>query len=227
MSEARRSINIISIVILLVCACWFVSNICKKTEKYAEYADDAFTSFPLQFISTQMSVCLDVYPAITCIFVTAITIQVLLLLHLLCLCSESATYNTLATSSLITNIIGVAEFRSTSVNQSEKNAHYFFAFCTMASFFIIHLLVLMHLWNCMQKLKQNRKPTQQDDFMQPFMKGILAEKLYFVTFLLLISLMLLYFANHSGWWWWCLLFVLAETKFRSQAPYIPLGRYVP
>ena len=28
-------------------------------------------------------------------------------------------------------------------------------------------------------------------------------------------------------WWWCLLFVLAETKFRSQAPYIPLGRYVP
>ena len=30
-----------------------------------------------------------------------------------------------------------------------------------------------------------------------------------------------------GRWWWCLLFVLAETKFRSQAPYIPLGRYVP
>ena len=25
----------------------------------------------------------------------------------------------------------------------------------------------------------------------------------------------------------CLLFVLAETKNRSQAPYIPLGRYVP
>jgi hypothetical protein len=28
-------------------------------------------------------------------------------------------------------------------------------------------------------------------------------------------------------WWWCLLFVIAETKNRSQAPYIPLGRYVP
>ena len=27
--------------------------------------------------------------------------------------------------------------------------------------------------------------------------------------------------------WQCLLFVLAETKNRSQAPYIPLGRYVP
>jgi hypothetical protein len=25
----------------------------------------------------------------------------------------------------------------------------------------------------------------------------------------------------------CLLFVLAETKNRSQTPYIPLGRYVP
>ncbi len=29
------------------------------------------------------------------------------------------------------------------------------------------------------------------------------------------------------WWWWCLLFVLAETKKRSRAPYIPWGRYVP
>ena len=107
-----------------------------------------------------------------------------------------------------------------------KKCHYFFAFCTMSSFFIIHLLVLMHLWNCMRKLKQNRKPTQQDDFMQPFMKGILAEKLYFVTFLLLISLMLLYFANHSGQVLhasitleWILLsinqpfIVLTETKF--------------
>ena len=28
-------------------------------------------------------------------------------------------------------------------------------------------------------------------------------------------------------WWWCLLFVLAETKNRSRAPYIPWGRYVP
>ncbi len=28
-------------------------------------------------------------------------------------------------------------------------------------------------------------------------------------------------------WWWCLLFVLAETENGSQAPYIPLVRYVP
>jgi hypothetical protein len=28
------------------------------------------------------------------------------------------------------------------------------------------------------------------------------------------------------WWWWCLLFVLAETKNRSRAPYKPWGRYV-
>ena len=28
-------------------------------------------------------------------------------------------------------------------------------------------------------------------------------------------------SSHRHWWWWCLLFVLAETKNRSQAPYIP------
>ena len=194
MSQARTSIAIISIVILLVCACCFLTGFCKRSTKYEEYADDAFASFPLQFISTQMSVCLDVYPAITWLFVTAISIQMLLLLYLFCLCSDSATYNTLATSSFLTNIIGVAEFRSTSVHQSEKNAHYFFAFCTMASFFIIHLLVLMHLWNCALKFKKDKIQHLTDgNLAQRF-----AERLYLGTFILLISLMLSYFVNHNG-----------------------------
>ena len=184
MSQARHSIEIISIVLLLVCAGCFFTGFCKKPEKYEEYADDTFASFPLQFISTQMSICLDVYPAITWIFVTAISVQMLLLLHLICLCSSDLlTYETLATSSLITNIIGVAEFRSTSVNHWEKNAHYVFAVSTMATFFIIHLLVL----RLVNKIQQEENIT-----------GIRAEILYFVTFLLLIFLMLLWFGNHSA-----------------------------
>ena len=128
MSDYRQNICYVSCLILVICVVFFLSNICK----YQTHTDTT-SSFPLQFVSTQMGACLVEYPIITWMFVCSTTVQMLLLFHLffLCCCRESfedsyfekfrkayffsdaATSCSLCTISLISNIAAVAEFRST------------------------------------------------------------------------------------------------------------------
>ena len=191
MSDYRQNICYVSCLILVICVVFFLSNICK----YQTHTDTT-SSFPLQFVSTQMGACLVEYPIITWMFVCSITVQMLLLFHLffLCCCRESfedsyfekfrkayffsdaATSCSLCTISLISNIAAVAEFRSTSVSQSEKNAHYLSAVCVMASFWCIHILISMCL--------------KDKNYM-------IGASVYFCIFLLLLVLMVSYF-DSSG-----------------------------
>ena len=191
MSDYRQNICYVSCLILVICVVFFLSNICK----YQTHTDTT-SSFPLQFVSTQMGACLVEYPIITWMFVCSITVQMLLLFHLffLCCCRESfedsyfekfrkayffsdaATSCSLCTIGLISNIAAVAEFRSTSVSQSEKNAHYLSAVCVMASFWCIHILISMCL--------------KDKNYM-------IGASVYFCIFLLLLVLMVSYF-DSSG-----------------------------
>jgi hypothetical protein len=196
MSDYRQNICYVSCLILVICVVFFLSNICK----YQTHTDTT-SSFPLQFVSTQMGACLVEYPIITWMFVWSITVQMLLLFHLFLLCcchegfkdsyfkdsyfekfrkayffSDAATSCSLCTIGLISNIAAVAEFRSTSVSQSEKNAHYLSAVCVMASFWCIHILISMCL--------------KDKNYM-------IGASVYFCIFLLLLVLMVSYF-DSSG-----------------------------
>ena len=196
MSDYRQNICYVSCLILVICVVFFLSNICK----YQTHTDTT-SSFPLQFVSTQMGACLVEYPIITWMFVCSITVQMLLLFHLFLLCcchegfkdsyfkdsyfekfrrgysfSDAATSCSLCTIGLISNIAAVAEFRSTSVSQSEKNAHYLSAVCVMASFWCIHILISMCL--------------KDKNYM-------IGASVYFCIFLLLLVLMVSYF-DSSG-----------------------------
>jgi len=196
MSDYRQNICYVSCLILVICVVFFLSNICK----YQTHTDTT-SSFPLQFVSTQMGACLVEYPIITWMFVWSITVQMLLLFHLFLLCcchegfkdsyfkdsyfekfrrgysfSDAATSCSLCTIGLISNIAAVAEFRSTSVSQSEKNAHYLSAVCVMASFWCIHILISMCL--------------KDKNYM-------IGASVYFGMFLLLLVLMVSYF-DSSG-----------------------------
>jgi hypothetical protein len=196
MSDYRQNICYVSCLILVICVVFFLSNICK----YQTHTDTT-SSFPLQFVSTQMGACLVEYPIITWMFVWSITVQMLLLFHLFLLCcchegfkdsyfkdsyfekfrrgysfSDAATSCSLCTIGLISNIAAVAEFRSTIVSQSEKNAHYLSAVCVMASFWCIHILISMCL--------------KDKNYM-------IGASVYFCIFLLLLVLMVSYF-DSSG-----------------------------
>jgi hypothetical protein len=78
---------------------------------------------------------------------------------------------------LITNIAAVAEFRSTSVLQSEKNAHYICAISVMASFGCIHVLISMCL--------------KDKNYM-------IGAYVYLSIFLLLLVLMVSYFGSSGA-----------------------------
>ena len=196
MFDYRQNITFISICKLGFCLIVFSCNLCQ----YQRHTN-IDSSFPIQFISMQMGACLESIPGITWMFVWSITVQMLLLFHLFLLCcchegfkdsyfkdsyfekfrrgysfSDAATSCSLCTIGLISNIAAVAEFRSTIVSQSEKNAHYLSAVCVMASFWCIHILISMCL--------------KDKNYM-------IGASVYFCIFLLLLVLMVSYF-DSSG-----------------------------
>jgi hypothetical protein len=147
----RLKICFVSCFILIICVVFFLSNICQ----YQTYTD-VTSDFPIQFISTQMGACLIEYPMITWGFVLSIIVQMLLLFHLFVLycwerdfsLPENDKKNEKSISrcrwcmiGFITNIAGVAEFRSIGVSQSEHFIHYLCASFVMASFWYIHFLI--------------------------------------------------------------------------------------
>ena len=71
MSDYRQNICYVSCLILVICVVFFLSNICKYQTN-----TDTTSSFPLQFVSTQMGACLVEYPIITWMFVCSITVCV-------------------------------------------------------------------------------------------------------------------------------------------------------
>jgi hypothetical protein len=151
----RLKICLVSCFILIICAVVFLSNIC-----HYQTHTDVSSNFPIQFISTQMGACLVEYPIITWGFVFSIIVQMLLLFHLFVLYfwendfslppNEKQNEKYISRCSwcmigFITNIAGVAEFRSIGISQSEHFLHYICASFVMASFGYTHFSISMCL----------------------------------------------------------------------------------
>lgn len=83
MFDYRQNITFISICKLGFCLIVFSCNLCQ----YQRHTN-IDSSFPIQFISMQMGACLESIPGITWMFVWSITVQMLLLFHLVFCCQS-------------------------------------------------------------------------------------------------------------------------------------------
>lgn len=139
-----------SIVAFVVCSVILFSGLCSD-------------SFRLEFISTQMSACLDTVPAVTYCIIIGAAVQMLLLLKNFwsCVCANSTTqgrifgytvsyeFVCLSCALLVINfsnhMAGVAQFRSDSTDTEERILHYSSAVLAITSFWAVHVLITVYL----------------------------------------------------------------------------------
>jgi hypothetical protein len=117
----------------------------------------------IEFISTQMGACLDKYAYVTHLFVLGIAIQAILLFDSFLRCISSvagssknilgfkvsqeqiASFCGVLIINFVTDMAGVAEFRSEGKRQREQAFHYYAAAAAIITFWSVHLLICVYL----------------------------------------------------------------------------------
>lgn len=150
----RITIFCVSAVMIIVCVFILISGFC---------IDGQFDG-KIEFISTQMGACLDKYAYVTHLFVLGIAIQAILLFDSFLRCISSvasssksilgfkvsqeqiALFCGVLIINFITNMAGVAEFRSKApAPRREQAFHYYAAAAAIITFWSVHLLICVYL----------------------------------------------------------------------------------
>ena len=154
--DLKDWISRLASIIFISCVLILFSGDCAERPAHEQWS--------LEFISTQMCVCLDNIPVITYGVVGSSAVHMLLLLHTLVQCvqsnNESKTISICQFSITDTkvvvaccfliisfgiNLAAVAEFRNDAASTTERDLHYISAVATICFFWAIHVVISMYL----------------------------------------------------------------------------------
>jgi hypothetical protein len=160
----RLLLWVFSATLFIICALILLSGWCMQHNVHGQRLQLQFSQ--LEFISTQMGACLENDALVTHGFVVAMAIQMLLLFDSLMRCMQSAAcpnadmricskfvvsrqglaiWCGLLIINFVTNMAGVAEFRSLRSGPREQLFHYFSAVCSICLFWAVHFLICVYL----------------------------------------------------------------------------------